>query len=417
LEQGALTAQGGATNVMFLMFSLAMAFGTSSTALVSRAFGAKQVMRFRMAASQSVSVALFVGVAFMGLGLLLATPSARLLLPGTDTRAIQLMGQYLIAYTLGLPAIYVIQSLAGALRGIGDTRSPMMISGLQILLHIVLNLILIFPPRETSIGLTIPGFNWGLVGAGFALSISAWVAAIVYLVFSARTPLGPLYRLSLPTSPWVKRIFGIALPAAVMSVLRVFSLMVFTLVLKHVTNGSVAIAAMSIGFAIESIMFMPAFGLSMSAAALVGQSLGMRRPERAERLAWTAAHYAALVTFVLSIPIFFLAPAIAEVMVGHKEALIREAALLIQILCVTEVLFAYAMVMLGAMQGAGDTVRPLWITVVCMWGLRVPLAYGLAISIGWGAAGAWIAMSLTQAIQGFISLAVFRRGAWKLKKV
>lgn len=293
----------------------------------------------------------------------------------------------------------------------------MVISGLQILLHITLNFILIFPPRQTTVGITIPGFNLGLVGAGYALSISAWVAAVVYLLYTVRTPLGELWRFSIPSASWVKRIFRIAIPAAGMAILRVGSLMVFTLILAHVANGSVAIAAMSVGFAVESIMFMPAFGLSMAAAALVGQSLGMKRPERAERLAWTAGHHGALVTLCLSVPIFFAAPYIAHALVGGKDALAAEAALLIRTLCVTETMFAYAMVMIGAMQGAGDTTRPFWITVICMWGLRVPLAYVAAVTLNFGAAGAWFAMSFTQAVQGVFAVWLFRQGQWKLKKV
>lgn len=417
LESSALTAQGGSTNVMFLMFSLAMALGTSSTALVSRAFGAEQTEEYRMAARQTVSTSLFLGIILAGLGALLAHPSATFLLPASDGRAVQLMGQYLLAYAIGLPAIYLIQTLAGALRGIGDTRSPMVISGIQILLHITLNFILIFPPRHTSIGLTIPGFDLGLVGAGLALSTSAWVSAAIYLVYSARTPIGPVWRFSWPASAWLKRILRIAIPAAAMSILRVCSLMVFTLILAQVRDGSVAIAAMSIGFAVESIMFMPAFGLSVSAAALVGQSLGMKRPDRAERLGWVASHYGALVTLALSIPIFLFAPQIASVLVGGKADLVLEGSLLIRSLCVTETMFAYAMVTIGAMQGAGDTVRPFWITVICMWGLRVPFAYLLAITFGMGAYGAWIAMSGTQAVQGIMAILLFRQGAWKLKKV
>lgn len=417
LEQAALTAQGGSTNVMFLMFSLAMALGTAATALVSRAFGAGQIEQFRMAARQSVSVAVGVGLVLAVAGALLAQPSAYILLPPKDAVAIRLMGQYLTAYATGLPAIYLIQTLAGSLRGIGDTKSPMVISGLQILLHITLNFILIFPPRQTTVGITIPGFNLGLVGAGYALSISAWVAAVVYLLYTVRTPLGELWRFSIPSASWVKRIFRIAIPAAGMAILRVGSLMVFTLILAHVANGSVAIAAMSVGFAVESIMFMPAFGLSMAAAALVGQSLGMKRPERAERLAWTAGHHGALVTLFLSVPIFFAAPYIAHALVGGKDALAAEAALLIRTLCVTETMFAYAMVMIGAMQGAGDTTRPFWITVICMWGLRVPLAYVAAVTLNFGAAGAWFAMSFTQAVQGVFAVWLFRQGQWKLKKV
>jgi Na+-driven multidrug efflux pump len=75
------------------------------------------------------------------------------------------------------------------------------------------------------------------------------------------------------------------------------------------------------------------------------------------------------------------------------------------------------MVIVGAMQGAGDTIRPLWISVIALWGLRVPLAFILCFSAHLGSLGAWIAMSTTQAIQGILCLIVFKQGGWKTKKV
>lgn len=418
LHPAALTAHGGATNVLFLMFSLAMALGTATTAIVSRAYGAGQNGEVREGARQALGVSIFGAILAAAVCAGLASAFASALLPSTDRLAQAEMGSFLRAYSIGLPAIYLIQVLAGSLRGIGDTRSPMVISGIQIALHIVLNYLFIFPKHELA-GITLPGLGWGLTGAGAALSLSAWMSALGYLAYAAYTPLGSQWRISLPSLSWVKRILRIAVPAAAMAVLRVGSLAAFTLVLAGLpgSDGSVAIAAMSTGFAIESIMFMPAFGLSIAAATLVGQSLGMQRPDRAERLGWTAGHYAALVTLVLTIPIFVGAPSLAGLLVGDKPEIAQAAAQLIQILCVTEVLFAYAMTMVGAMQGAGDTIRPMWLTIICMWGLRVPMAWFLAYPMAMGATGAWIAMSVTQAIQGGLAIMMFRQGKWKHKKV
>lgn len=404
-------------SLMFLMFSLAMALGTASTALVSRAFGAQQVEEFRTACRKCLSMALLGGFVLALVCWALALPSAQLLLPAKNGSAIVLMAKFLSIYALGLPAIFLIQTLAGALRGIGDTKSPMVISGLQILLHIGLNFILIFPPREYTSGITIPGFNMGLLGASTALTISAWISALGYLAYSGKTPLGEAWRVGIVEREWIKRILRIATPAAGMAVLRVASLAVFTIALKGVVNGSEAIAGMRVGFAIESIMFMPAFGLSMAASALVGQSLGMKNPERAERLAWAASHQAALVTAACVIPIFIFAPQIAGMMIEGKPLMAAEATELIRWLCFTEIAFAYAMVTIGAMQGAGDTVRPLWITIVSLWAVRVPLTFLLAWTAKLGATGAWMAMSVSQALQGILAVIAFKQGAWKTKKV
>lgn len=434
LPRPALVAYGGITNIQFLLFSLAMAVSTAATALVSRAYGAGEPFQVRKGCHQSLTVAILGGIVFGVLGWLSAPATAHGFLPAVETEAIRLMIGFLTIYATSLPAIYTIQALAGCLRGVGDTKSPMVISGIQILLHILLNFALIMPSRPTPWGFDLPGAGMGLLGGATALSISAWCSAIGYMLYTGKTPLGSVLRLHWPEWAWTRRILRIAVPAALMAVLRVASLAVFTLVLKHSKDAGNALAAMRPGFAIESIMFMPAFGLSMAAAALVGQSLGMRRPDRAERVGWIASNHAALVTVLLGIPIFVFAPEISNLMIVGKPLIVEQAIVLLRYLAVTEIGFAYGMTMIGAMQGAGDTKRPLWISVISLWILRVPLAIVLTLSagqwiregalsfvlpvgLGLGAGGAWIAMSLTQFVQGVLSIIAFRQGGWKTKTV
>jgi putative MATE family efflux protein len=430
LASAALTGYGGSTVITFLTFSLAVALSTGATALVSRSFGANEPAQYKRAAQESVSLSIYAGLLICLCTFLVARPSADTMLPATDPLARDQMARYLATYSIGLPALFLIQTIAASLRGIGDTRSPMYISGVQILLHISLNVLLIFPPRHVG-AITVPGAGMGLQGGAAALSISAWIAAVAYLAFLSKTPLGRLSPFRLPEVHWSLRILRIAIPAAVMNTLRVASFAFFTLILKQVPDASAAIAATSIGFALESIMFMPSLGLGAASAALVGQSLGMKRPDRAERLAWTAGHHGAVVTLCLAGPIFIFANAIAMFMTGGKADISNEASLLLRYLCATEAMFAYSVVMMGAMQGAGDTVRPLRITVFSLWVLRVPLATVLALPVGFriaglvpipiafglGATGGWAAMSFSQAVQGVLTMTAFKSGRWKTERV
>jgi Na+-driven multidrug efflux pump len=113
LDPAALTAYGGITILVFLLFSLAMSLATGSTALVARAFGAGQVEEFRMACRQSNGLAILAGVVFAAFGALTAGTAAEMFLPAEDVRAKALMVQYLLIFAAGLPAIYLIQTLAG----------------------------------------------------------------------------------------------------------------------------------------------------------------------------------------------------------------------------------------------------------------------------------------------------------------
>ncbi|MBS1706336.1 MAG: MATE family efflux transporter [Armatimonadetes bacterium] len=442
LQSAALTAQSAAMNLMFLLFSLAVAIATGATAIVSRAYGAGDKVEYREAAKQSCHLAGMSGVVLAVLGFSATPWLALLVLPPSATEANRLMGSFLAVYAIGLPAIYLIQVLAGCLRGVGDSKSPMWISGLQILIHISLNTVLISGPRPIgTTGLVLPGAGWGLVGAAAALSISAWISAIIYLAYSSKTELQLKWIPKLPRWDWTQRILRIATPAGAMALLRVGSLTAFTNILTHVQTSEASIAAMGTAFALESIMFMPAFGLSMGASALVGQSLGMQKPERAERIGWIASHYGALMVLIVVMPIYFGARPIIGTMIDSKAPevsqkgvvrapqididreislkteTINEAVNLLKMLCLTEIMFSYAMILIGAMQGAGETVTPFWITVFSLWALRVPVAWLLAVKLDYGSRGAWISMSGTQAVQGILAMIAFKAGRWKQQKV
>jgi putative MATE family efflux protein len=424
----ALNAVGASTSYIFLLFSVSMALGTAATAIVSRAFGAGTHDEAVEANGKCLSLSIWTGVALAVLAFPGAIGASRLLVSPDYPEVRSLFVVYAAIFSACLPAVFVIQSLAGSLRGIGDTRSPMVISGIQIFLHIAMNCVLVLPTR-TVLGVTVPGAGLGLVGAGVAMAVSSWVAAVVYVVWSKRTPLETELDWRVPELAWVRRIMRIAVPASVMSVVRVTSLAALTIVLKNSYDSLHAQGALRPGFSIESFAFMPAFGLSIAAAALVGQSLGMKDPDRAARLGWTAAHQAAIVSAVVSVLLFLFAGPLAGAVLPGDPATAAVAAQYTRYVASTEVFFGYAMVLIGAMQGAGDTRRPLWLSLVTLWGIGVPLAAVLALpeisilglatvkGLAMGSDGAWMSMALRQLIQGAAAIWLFKKGGWKLTKV
>jgi putative MATE family efflux protein len=414
LEPAALTAVGAGTTTVFLFMSMSLMMAVASTALVSRSHGARDSDGVQEAARQSLSLALRLGLLAAALCLPAAWAASRVLAPGA--RAQELTFEYLAIFAAGLPAYFVIQSLAGSLRGIGDTRSPMALSGAQIGLHLLLNVFLIFPAVPLG-PISLPGAGWGLKGAAAAMTASAVAAAAAYSLFAARGPLQARMLTKSFSTAWARRLLRIALPSGVMAALRVGSLAAFTAILNQSPRAADSVAALRVGFSIESIAFMPAFGLSVAAAALVGQRLGGQKPDDAARLGWTAAHQAGLVSLAASTVMVIWAGPLAAAVIPSQPGVAEAAAKYLIAVGSTEVFFGYGMVLLGAMQGAGDTVRPLWISVASLWGVRVPLAFVLAIPLGWGYLGCWTAMAVTQVALGALAMAAWRRGAWKTARV
>lgn len=416
LAPSALTAVGAATPVIFLFGSLTFMLGTASTALVARFYGAQDRASLMEASEKTLSLALYFGIILSALAIPSSQLFAPMLLPPDSAAAAKDMGIYLSIFSLCLPAMNLIQCLAGSLRGIGDTKSPMVLSGIQIGLHIFLNWMLIFDSHEV-LGMTIPCAGWGLAGAAASLTISAWMAALGYLWWASKTPLALRFTMKPPGVAWTWRITKIAVPSGVLSIVRVTSLMAFTAILAQTAEGKDAIAAMRVGFSIESIAFMPAFGLAIAASALVGQSLGMKDPNRASHLGWVAGHHAAVVSAVVSLGLFLFALPITSLLLPSQPEVAKIASHYIMFIAATEIFFAYGMVMVGGMQGAGDTLTPLLLTVISMWIIRVPLAAFLVFGMKMGADGCWLSMSATQLVQGILAMLLFGMGRWKKVEV
>src|SRR5439155_17835143 len=143
---------------------------------------------------------------------------------------------------------------------------------------------------------------------GIALTSSTVVVVLVFLALMSRGPLAEALQFSQwrLTMEWTRRILKIGIPAAGTALLRVGSLMSFTGVLARTVEGMSGVAALPIGLTAESIAFMPGFGYSVAAAALVGQALGAGSSARAERYGWAAAWQAVAVMSFMGV-IFFLA--------------------------------------------------------------------------------------------------------------
>ena len=414
LGEAALNASGAAQSLVFLFVSLAFSIGVGATALVSRFYGAGEHENLLKASRQTTTIALLLGIAISILGYF-SLPFVCGLFVDPAGEAYREMLRYLGALMVGIPAVYIFNNLASSLRAISDTKTPMVVSGIQILIHMALNFVLIFPPR-TVWGIHLPGADMGIAGAGWAFSIAAWASALMYFPASGRTVLGPTWKLQLPEWSWITRTLKIALPASLMTIIRVSSFAVFTMALKYTSEGEAALGAMRVGIAMEAIAFMPAFGYSMAAAALVGQSLGQKNPVRAEKLAWSATNQGVVIMSVMAVIFFAFAPQFAAFFIDQPEQ--REIAIAyMRIIAFTEPLFGYAMVLTGAHQGAGDTVGPTWANFISSWVLRVPLVYVFAVALDYGSSAAWVAMALTQAVNGVIMIFLFKRGKWKEKEV
>jgi putative MATE family efflux protein len=310
---------------------------------------------------------------------------------------------------LGGNVVIVLIFLINAIfRAAGDAAIAMRVLWIANLINLVLDPLFIF-----GIG---PFPELGVVGAAVATTTGRGTAVCIQLalLFSGRGRLGVGRRhlRLVPEVMWnVCRLSGVGL----------LQILVHTtawvgLVRVIASFGSAAVAGYTIG--IRTILFaiLPSWGLSSASATLVGQALGAKKPERAESAVWTACRYNLM--FLGSIgTVFVVFTSNIVALYTNDPEIARHAIDCLRIVSLGFVFYAYGMVLTQSFNGAGDTWTPTWINLGCLWAWQIPLAWMLALRLGLGPRGVYVAITIAFSTLAIVSALIFRRGRWKKKRV
>ncbi len=306
---------------------------------------------------------------------------------------------------LGFP----LAVLNGVMRGAGDTRTPMNITLVMNAWNIAGTYLLVF-----GMG---PLPAYGIVGAGMAAGSARAVGgtlALLLLLVGA-TPIKIPWRAILRWDPpLVMTLIRLALPAAGEYLVQRAGSAVFTRIISAL--GTTALAAHQVAVSLESLSFMPGVGLSVATSTMVGQTLGARRPDLAERSVATAARYALFIMSMVALLFFFASRPLAQ-LYGATPDVVDLAALALRIGAFEQLGLAVYMVVTGALRGAGDTRSPLRVSLAGIFLFRIPLVYLLAISLELGLAGVWIGTVIDWSGRAGLTAYFYRTGRWKTVEV
>ncbi|UCG94806.1 MAG: MATE family efflux transporter, partial [Candidatus Aerophobus sp.] len=210
------------------------------------------------------------------------------------------------------------------------------------------------------------------------------------------------------------RITKIAIPGSIqMGTRSISGLIMMSIVVLY---GTYALAAYGIGLRIVMIVMMPGFGLGAATATLVGQNLGAKKPQRAEKTVWIALIFYEVIMIVIGSLFYLLAPKIIYVFNNNPEV-IREGVSFLRIVTLSYVFLAMGIVLHQSLHGAGDTVPPMIITGISLLGVRIPLAFFLPKFFPLNTQGIWLAIALSTVLEGSVVAFWFKAGRWKRKKI
>ena len=389
---------------IWLANGLLMGVGVGYSVQVSNAIGAEDDERARRIIRQGVLAAIVVGL----LGLLIYQSLAGLI-------PRWLAVAYLRFYTMAMPFMAAGQIFSAILRCMGNTRAPLYFNTAANLLNIVLNFLLIYPTRPAVLfgaQITIPGAGLGAAGAAIASAAALTTAGIALLRIGTRQ--GERFRVHLreglrPDGAIIRQAVRLGLPSAVERATINLGQIATTAVVASL--GTVALAANQIAVTAEGLCYLPAYGISYAGIALVGQSVGAGSRENARAYGTLAAKLGFVAAIGTASALFLLAPPLAGLF-NSDPRVVEQAALMLRIVAFCEPFFALSIILSGTLRGAHDVRLPMVVGLVCMWGIRVPLAPVLVYFAGFGLAGVWLAMDVDLIVRGLLCALRWRSGKW-----
>ncbi|MEY2845549.1 MAG: hypothetical protein RL076_1095 [Chloroflexota bacterium] len=400
----ALAGVGLATEMFWTLTILFMAIGTGCTALTARARGAQDSAMGNNALRQSLLMGLVAAIVTTIFCELFATQLISVY--RADATVTTLGGEFL--RIMGYAAVPTAISMIGtaALRGAGDTRTP-----LYIMIGVnIINVVVSFLFIGGQFGLPVMGIQGAVMGAAIARTMGC-VAVIIVLVRGRATLIlnQPLW----PDLSMMKRVARVGLPFAGEQAVFQGALIVF---LGMVTQlGTAAYAAHNLVIRIESLSFLPGWGYGIAASALVGQGLGANDPDEAQAATYEAFRQNSIIMLVLG-ALMVAFPSVLLRLFINDTAVISAGTVPLQIAGAFQIFMGSNFVFSGALRGAGDTRWPLYTKIISTWMLRLPISY-VFLRGGGGLTGVWIAMGIDFFSQSVLAYLRFRQGKWRTSKV
>ena len=403
-----LAAVGLSNTLMWATEGLFQALSVSASAIVARFWGREDFEAARHVAGQALILSVLVALGLMAL--LIPISNLFLQAMGGEPEVVRRGTEYICILLATSPISFTLSIANSIMRATGDTKKPMYTTGIMNLCNMAFAYVLIFGlgpvPRLELQGAALATSAARALGGALALSV----------LFSARTPIH-LRLEHLRYWDWrlIGRIMRISLPNIGETIVSRMGFILFMRIVSAL--GTIALAAHQIALRVESLAFMPAWGLATATAALVGQALGAQRDDVAEQGIRRTLLIGNGTMACLGSLLVILAPLVVRLFGVQDVKLANMAIMVVRISALELFGLCSLMIISGCLRGAGDTRTPMIVTLVGTLLFRVPTTYLFAILLNEGLRGVWLATATDWSMRALIVLFLYMRGKWKTVEV
>ena len=393
--------------IIFLIISLGGGLAMAGTILVAQYKGREDKKAIDHITSQTMLMVVIISIVLATIGYILSPFLISLM--GARAAVFSSAVSYMKISFIGIVFMFTYMVFQSLMRGVGDVKTPMYIVLGTVLLNLILDPLFIFGSGF------IPAF--GVSGAAIASIGTQGLAALIGIILLLKGKHKIQLHLSDLKPDWIliKKMFKIGFPASIEQSTRALGMTIMTFLVA--TFGTLTLASYGIGSRILSFVIIPALGLSMATSTLVGQNIGARKIERAEKVTKLSMLIGFIILTVIGIIIFLFAKQISTIFIPGEIETIQSSALFIKIMALTFGFISVQMSLNGLFRGSGNTMISMVLSIVSLWVLRFPLAYVLSQHTSLEEIGLWIAFPVANILAAIIAIVWFMKGTWKQKQI
>lgn len=393
-------------SVIMIVYALSIGFSMAATAMVARRVGENKPEEATNVAVQAIFITIITSLIFSAAGMFFAKDILTLM--GGEKDLVEEGYGYTMIMLAGNATIMLLFLINAIFRGAGDASIAMRVLIVSNCLNIVLDPILIF-----GFG-PIPAF--GIEGAAIATTIGRGIGVLYQLAVLTGAKGIVQVKLKHLKIHWATMWKIVKVSVGGIGQYMIGTLSWLFLVRISAVFGAEVLAGYAVAFRIIMFTILPSWGLSNAAATLVGQNLGAGQPDRAERSVWKCAFYNMIFLGLISVVFITWAEEFVEIFSSEPEV-IKYGALALRVISCGYIFFAYGMVIGQAFNGAGDTKTPTIINLFCFWLFELPMAYVMAVYLGLGPIGIFLAIAIASTALAVASIVIFKKGRWKLVEI
>lgn len=396
----AVSALGISMRITQIVWALFKGIATGATVFVAQYYGAGEHKKMQMVIQQTM-LSTIVLVIILEIFIYIKTPVLLSIFnPGPEL--MQQAVVYLRLVSLGLPFLAMMLVIGGVLQGMGNARTPMLITMIMNIVNIIVGYVLIFG----KLGFT----PIGIRGAAIATAVSQGVALCLglYVLFNKGGIMRSYFNKSFFKihMTQVREIYKVGLPTSMESIFWQLAAVIITRAI--LTLGETTFAAHQLGLQAESISYTPAAGFAVAATAFVGQALGAKDKDLAKLYFKQILKGSLSITVVCASILIFLPGPIMSLLTDNKEIIALSSIYLI-LMGLVQLPQNTTGVLSGAMRGAGYTKVPMVIAAIGLWGIRVPLVWVFAYKLQLPIAAIWSVFCIDLCARFVICFIMYRR--------